>query len=80
MKQIPTKKVIIDFGPDKKDHLKNSFFMNNELYKVENLPQLVKSLGSIVGAVGSLAPISLHSSNSMSILKGAIQSEIEGIS
>ena len=54
--------------------------MNNELNKVENLPQLVKSLGSIVGAVGSLAPISLHSSNSMSILKGAIQSEIEGIS
>ena len=55
--------------------------MNAELFKVKkDLPQLVKSLGSIVGAVGSAAPISLHSSNSMSILKGAIQSEIKGIS
>ena len=39
----------------------------------------MKSLGIVVGAAGSAAPLSLNPSNSMSILKGAIQSEIEGI-
>ena len=42
---------------------------------IENRPQLVLSFGSIVGAAGSAAPSSLRASNSISRLKGAVQSD-----